>query len=422
MSELESIDGPPRRAVLVIFLIVMIDLMGFGIIIPLLPFYVHAPQDRPFQVTMLFSVYSIFQFIGAPILGLLSDRFGRKPILVLSQLGSAIGYVLLGLATQVHWHSETTLLTLVYLSRIIDGFTGGNISTAQAYISDVTTHENRAGGMAALGAAFGIGFSIGPFIGGVLGAIHVSIPAYVAAGFSATAAVLTILWLTESRRHKPAELEVWLHPRQFAPILRRPVLVQLLMISFFLMAAFVMMESTIGLYLNKLFSWEARGVGWYFAFNGVIIVIVQGGLVRRLVKKMGDWPLAYGGQLLVAVGMALYTGTAWIPALTLLLIAGAVNAAGRSFQQPTISSLISKFSDPREQGVTFGVYQGLGSLARVAGPIVAGAVYPLLRNTGAFAVSAIIAALVGLWTLALRRPAPHAAAPEAMAEAAIEHG
>ena len=144
---------------------------------------------------------------------------------------------------------------------IVVGFTGGNISTAQAYISDVTTHENRARGMGALGAAFGIGFSIGPFLGGVLGAIHVSIPAYVAAGFSALAAIFTMLWLTESRRHKPADLEVWLHPKQFAQIFRRRVLVQLLLISFFVMAAFVMMESTIGLYLNKLFGWQARGVG-----------------------------------------------------------------------------------------------------------------------------------------------------------------
>lgn len=396
----------PRGALGIIFLIVFVDLMGFGIIIPLLPFYVHMPQNRPFQVTLLFSVYSICQFIGAPVLGVMSDRWGRKPVLAFSQFGSAVGYVLLGLATQFPWHHESTLLTLVYISRIIDGFTGGNISTAQAYVSDVTTHENRAKGMGLLGAAFGIGFSAGPFLGGVLGSIHVSIPAYVAGGFSLAAAILTLMRLPESRKHKPADVEVWLHPSRFKPIFSRPILTQLLLISFCLMAAFVMMESTIGLYLNKLFGWNERGVGWYFAFIGVIIAIVQGGLIGRLVKAAGDWPWAILGPVLVCIGMLGYLSTAWLALLSVLMLAGAINAIGRSFQQPTVSSLISKFSDPRDQGVVFGLYQGLGSLARVIGPVIAGAVYrPMLRYTGPFLVSAFIALLMGVWMIVLRRQA-----------------
>ncbi|HWE95035.1 MAG TPA: MFS transporter [Tepidisphaeraceae bacterium] len=419
--------GPPKGALGTIFLIVFMDLLGFGIIIPLLPFYVKTPQDHPFKVTLLFSLYSICQFIGAPILGALSDRIGRRPVLAFSQLGSVIGYLLLGVATQFHWRHPGTMIALVYVSRIIDGFSGGNISTAQAYISDVTTRENRAKGMGLIGAAFGIGFSVGPFLGGVLGSVHVSIPAYFAAAFSAVAAILTLIKLKESRVHKPTEAEAWLHPSRFLPVLRRPVLVQLLAISFFLMAAFVMMESTVGLFLNgnRFFHWGAREVGWYFAFIGVIIAIVQGGLIGKLTKRFGDWPLSITGPLLVATGMIGYFGVehwpaAFAPALGLLMLTGALNAIGRSIQGPTSSSLISKFSDPRDQGVVFGLYHGLSSLARVIGPIVAGATYPLMRHTGQFITAGVIAAAMGLWTLALRQPAPHEPEPSAARESAIE--
>ncbi|HZL35568.1 MAG TPA: MFS transporter [Tepidisphaeraceae bacterium] len=410
----------PKGALAIIFFIVFIDLMGFGIIIPLLPFYVNVPQDNPFKVTLLFSIYSVCQFIGAPILGALSDRIGRRPVLAFSQVGSAVGYILLGLATQFHWSHAWMLISMVYLSRVIDGFTGGNISTAQAYISDVTTAKNRAKGMGLLGAAFGIGFAAGPFLGGVLGSIHVSIPAYVAAGFSAAAAVLTLAKLPESRTHKPTEAENWLHPRRFAPLMRNRPLVQLLMISFCLMAAFVMMESTVGLYLNGLLGWEARKVGWYFAYCGLIIVIVQGGLIGRLTKRLGDWPLAIAGPLLVAVGMAGYVWTGhWRGASAIfgiLMVAGAINAAGRSFQMPTISSLISKFTSRGDQGAVFGLYSGISSLARVAGPIIAGALYPFLRHTAQYLAAAIIAFLMGLWLMTLRQRAPHEVAGDGASE------
>src|SRR5688500_11573141 len=157
-------DAAPKGALGIIFLIVLIDLMGFGIIIPLLPFYVPGYAEHPLKVTLLFSVFSACQFIGAPILGMLSDRYGRRPVLVLSQIGSTFGSVLLGVATLWKESNPGLMLGLVYASRVIDGFTGGNISTAQAYISDVTTRENRAKGMGVLGAAFGIGFCLGPFL------------------------------------------------------------------------------------------------------------------------------------------------------------------------------------------------------------------------------------------------------------------
>jgi MFS transporter, DHA1 family, tetracycline resistance protein len=419
---------PPKGSLAIIFLIVLMDLLGFGIIIPLLAFYVPDFQHNPLKVTALFSVYSICQFIGSPVLGLMSDRFGRRPVLALSQAGSAIGYVLLAVAA-FDWHNPSTRLVLVYVSRIIDGFTGGNISTAQAYVSDVTTPQNRAKGMGMLGAAFGIGFSIGPALGGITGHWSLSLPGWIAAGFSALAAVLTWARLPESRTHKPTEAENWLHPSRFAPIFRKPVLVQLLVVGFFLMAAFVMMESTLTLFLNRIFGWGELGVGLYFLFVGFIIVCVQGGMIGRLTKKHGDWPLCIAGPFLVALGMIGLIVVAYIDAraafdlaMTVLLVTGAINAAGRSFQQPTMSSLLSKFSDRNEQGVVFGLYHGLSSLARVVGPIVAGFAYPFLRNSGQFVVAAVIAVGMGVWTYSLRRPPPDQAAPDAAAEAALERG
>ncbi|HSU67723.1 MAG TPA: MFS transporter [Tepidisphaeraceae bacterium] len=419
---------PPRGALGIIFLIVLIDLLGFGIIIPLLAFYVPDFRNHPLKVTALFSVYSICQFIGAPILGSISDRIGRRPVLAISQAGSAIGYLLLGFAA-FDWHNPATRLWLLYASRIIDGFTGGNISTAQAYISDVTTPQNRAKGMGLLGAAFGIGFSIGPAIGGLCGAVNLSLPGWVAAGLSAVAAVLTFARLPESRRHVTTEVEHWLHPSRFKPVLRKPVLVQLLAISFCLMAAFVMMESTISLFLNQTFGWKERGVGAYFLFSGIVIVIVQGGLIGRLTKKLGDWPLSITGPFLVALGMVGLIGVGFIVphvafglALTVLLVGGAANATGRSFQQPTTSSLMSKFSERNEQGIVFGLYHGLSSLARVAGPIVAGFAYPFLRNTGQFLLAAAIAVCMGVWLFVLRQPAPHEAVPQAAIDGSLEQG
>jgi len=420
---------PPKGALRIIFFIVLMDLLGFGIIIPLLAFYVPDFKDHPGQVTLLFSIYSICQFIGAPILGLMSDRFGRRPVLALSQAGSACGYLLLAIAA-FDWHSPTTRLILVYASRIIDGFTGGNISTAQAYVSDVTTRANRAKGMGMLGAAFGIGFSIGPAVGGLMGHyMGLSSPGYFAAVLAAIAAVLSWTRLPESRKHDHTDIENWLHPSRFAPVLRKPVLVQLLAIGFCVMAAFVMMESTIALFLNKTFGWNEKGVGFYFLFAGFVIIVIQGGLIGRLTKKLGDWPLCIAGPFGVTLGMTGLVAVAYLAPhvgfpllMVILLISGAANATGRSLQQPTLSSLLSKFSDSNEQGLVFGLYHGLSSLARVIGPLIAGFAYLTLRNAGQFALAGVITAAIGVWTFVLRQPPPHEPIPEATAEAATERG
>lgn len=420
-STLPAQEPPPKGALAAIFLIILVDFLGFGLIIPNLPFYVPDYENRPMEVTLIFSIFSICQFIGAPILGALSDKYGRRPILIFSQLGSAAGYVLLGIASLPNW-SPGTRLVLVYLSRVIDGFSGGNVSTAQAYISDVTPPKDRAKGMGLIGAAFGIGFCVGPFLGGILGQWDRSWPAYAAAILAAAAAVQTYFKLPESRTHHPTESEMWLHPSVFKPVLKNSVVVQFLMISFLSMAAFVMMEATIGIYLAKTYNWPdektaARNTGLFFGYVGIIIALVQGGLIRRLMKRGSEWPWAILGPVMVAIGLFMFSWTAWLPTIWLLAVAGLVNATGRSLQQPTVSSLMSKHSDPREQGVVFGLYWGLSSLARVFGPILAGLTYPLWKNTGPFWTSGVIVLIAAAWTVALKMQATNGKTGVAVEEA-----
>jgi hypothetical protein len=205
------------------------------------------------------------------------------------------------------------------------------------------------------------------------------------------------------------------------------VLVQLLAVSFFTMAAFVMMESTMALYLDSKFFWNKLQIGLFFCYAGVIIVLVQGGVLGRMKGRLPEWPLAIAGPLMVAVGMFCYTGTGYatasLPAvaMVLLFIGGAVNAAGRSLLQPTLSSLISKFSDPDEQGTVFGLYHGLGSLARVAGPLIAAPAYILLRHTGQFLTAAVITLAMSAWLAVIKgragTPTPGLGVPPTAGEA-----
>ncbi|MGB7160257.1 MAG: MFS transporter [Tepidisphaeraceae bacterium] len=392
----------PKGAMLIIFMIVFADLMGFGVIIPLLPFYARQYAASDFQVGLLFSVYSFCQLVASPVLGLMSDRFGRRPVLILSQIGSVIGFLLLAFATHATWVGPALGLVLVYVSRVIDGISGGNISTAQAYVSDVTTKENRAKGMGLLGAAFGLGFSLGPAIGGLLGHYDPSWPALAAALFCSIAALLTYLKLPESRNHKPSEAEVWLHPSKFLPILRNGPLVQMLLIFFISMMAFVMMETVFAIFLNDTFGYEVRQVGLFFALAGVVIIVVQGGLIGRLTKRFGEWPLVITGPLLVTAAMLTLAQAGWRPAVALLVFGVIMNATGRSLQTPALSSLISRHSDPNQQGAVFGLFHMLGSLARVIGPIIAAGVYTG-HHVAPFLVAGAVTLAAAGWTILLRR-------------------
>jgi DHA1 family tetracycline resistance protein-like MFS transporter len=409
MSEPAEVDDapiepvkPPKGALGAIFLIILADLLGFSVIIPLLPFWARKYHASDFQVGLIFAIYSVCQLIASPILGLISDRFGRRPVLIASQIGSVIGFLLLGYATLGDWSQAPALgLTLIYLSRVIDGLSGGNISTAQAYISDVTSAENRAKGMGMIGAAFGIGFTIGPALGGILGHINMSLPAFAAATFSGIAAIQTYLRLPESREHKHSEAEDWLHPSRFLPILRNGPLVQMLLIFFISMMAFVMMESTFAIYLNDLMGFTELHVGLLFALAGITIAVVQGGMVGRLTKRFGEWPLVILGPVLVTIAMLLLAEQSWHAMMWLLIPTILINAGGRSLQTPTLSALISHHSDPRQQGTVFGLFHMLGSLSRVIGPLWATAFYTRHHAAPYFLAGAITFA-AAIWTVMLR--------------------
>ena len=422
-SHFEKSKTTPK-AFWLLFLIVLVDMMGFGLIIPLLPFYALKFQASELQVTLMLSVYSLCQFVATPILGSLSDRIGRRPVLVFSQLGTTSASIILGVATAMHFENLTLGLGVVYFSRVIDGISGGNISAAQAYVSDIVPREQRAKYMGLLGAAFGIGFALGPGIGGLLGHFNEALPPFFAAAFSLTAATLAYFKLPESlkkplvpqpdsylvksvRVMRPVQLlrqaygALRSHLMTSARLMKQPILAQISMVWFLSMFAFVTMESVFALFLKQTFGFEELGVGMTFMLAGVMIIIVQGGLIGRLKDRVGEWSLAIAGPLLFAVAMLLYAQSSFTPVLFLLVLAVIFNALGRSLQTPAMSSLVAHSAPAAQQGAAFGLFHGMGSLARVFGPAVAGSIYLSNRAWPPFVMAAGLTLIAGIWTIGI---------------------
>lgn len=394
-------DSQRPRAFGLLFVIVLIDMLGFGLIIPLLPFYAMKFQASAFEVTMLLAIYSACQFVATPVLGSLSDRVGRRPVLVFSQLGTTTASILLGVATAIHFDNPFWGLGLVYLTRVIDGISGGNISVAQAYISDTTPPSQKAKYMGLLGAAFGIAFSIGPGLGGVLGHLNEALPPFVAAGMSLTAAVLAYLKLPESLQFPINHTPGW-HFMRSARLMKQPILGQLVGVWFLSMFAFVMTEAVLALYLKDVFGFQELGVGLTFMVAGLIIIIVQGGLIGRLRDWTGEWTIGIAGPLIFAVAMLMYVEISLAPVIGLLLLAIVLQAVGRSLQTPAISSLVAHHAPVAQQGAGFGLFHGMGALARVFGPIVAGMVYLADRPWPPFVVACGCTILGGIWMIVIR--------------------
>ena len=358
---------------LLIFLIVFIDLVGFGMVIPVLPIYAQVAPffASPFEIGLVVSIYSWMQFVFSPILGRLSDKYGRRPVLFISMLGSAVGYVVLGLAN--------TLL-LVFIGRIISGITGGNISAAQAYIADVTTRENRAKGMALFGAAFGLGFVLGPAIGGITSKYGVHVPFFIAAALSLIAALAVYFVLPESRR-----FDATLHPvepggriAQLLGSLKERQFGTVNLIYFLLVTAFSIMTTAFVLYTAFIFGYNAEQNGYMFALVGITAVIGQGVLFHKMVGKFGETRLTAFGCLLMAASFfcipfvsPAFAGLAGLIGVCIAL------AFANSLASPSLTSLASKITHEHKQGSALGIMQSGGSLARAIGPTLAG---PLLNN------------------------------------------
>jgi MFS family permease len=350
-----------RSPLFVLFLTVFIDLIGFGIVIPILPLYAEHFHASPVAIGWLTGIYSGMQIIFTPILGKLSDRFGRRPVLMVSIAGTAIGFALMGMATA---------LPLLFVARILAGITGGNISIPQAYIADVTAPENRSKAMGLIGAAFGLGFTFGPLIGGVMSRISYSAPFFFAAGLAVINAVLVYLILPESlsreHRAKPHEdariTEVFQHGHgaMFGIVVGT---------YFFLIVGFSIMTTLFALFTEKRFGYDAQANGYLFGFIGIVFVIVQGGLIGRLIKIFGEVVLTRTGLVLTTLSLAL------LPLsnnLTVLLLVCAGLAAGSGFASPPLSGLASQMIERSWQGRALGVMQSAGSTARLLGPLLGG--------------------------------------------------
>lgn len=357
-----------------IFLIVFIDLLGFGIILPLLPYIAEKYQAGPLQIGILSASYSFFQLIASPILGRLSDRYGRKKMLIISQIGSAIGYLILALA-----HS----LPLLFLSRIIDGITGGNISIAQAYIADVTTKENRARGMGLIGAAFGLGFIFGPAIGGALSKISYSAPAYFAFAVSLITVLATAFFLKESVNENKAAIS----PRtKFSLQEFRRVLglypIGILMIVFLMLnTAFSIMQGNFALWTQKTFNFEPSQNGWLFAYIGVLAVIIQMKVLPYAVKRFHEKNILLASVVFMFIGLTLIP-LSFHP--NFLFVALFFLPLGNGLSNPTIQALASENVPKEEYGETLGILQSSGSLGRIIGPILGGEIFQSFGKDTAF--------------------------------------
>jgi DHA1 family tetracycline resistance protein-like MFS transporter len=362
---------------IIIFVTIFIDLIGFGMVIPILPFYANTEpfNASPYEIGFLVSIYSWMQFFFSPVLGKLSDKYGRRPILFVSLLGSAVGYFIIGLA-------DTILL--VFIGRIIGGITGGNISTAQAYIADVTTRENRAKGMGLFGAAFGLGFIFGPALAGILSKYGIHVPFYFAAFLSLVNAIALYFILPESlklngentlkrRKGRFTELFDSLQDKQFGLIT---------LIYFLLVMAFSIMTYAFVLYTVFRFGYSAEQNGYLFAYVGLLAIVMQGALFERLAKRFGEARLAvFGCLLLVGSLFAVPFVGPNSGGLTGLLIGIAFFSLGNSLASPALTSLASKNASESEQGKTLGFLQSAASLARAVGPTIGGVLLNNAFNT-----------------------------------------
>lgn len=381
-----------KMALLLIFLTVFIDLIGFGIIIPLLPRFAVTFGADAVSVGLLVMSYSLMQFVMTPFWGRLSDRVGRRPVLLISMAASTIGYLLWGFAGS---------LTMLFASRIIAGIGNANIAVAQAYISDVTTAENRAKGMGMIGAAFGLGFTLGPAIGGALSPLGIHAVGFAAAGFSLLSLLFAAFALPEPESRSQAGHDRFRTESGFiGRVLANKSLRVPLAIFFLSTFAFANMETTLVLLASSWYDFKEADISWLFTFIGFVMVMVQGGYVGRAAKKVGEKKLILRGSLLVALGLFL---TVALHQVWGLYVAMAIVAIGISINNPSNQSMLSKLADPAETGGVLGVGQSLSTLGRILGPIVGGLAYKYLGQESPYYLGAAV--MVGVFALALSLPA-----------------
>ena len=343
------------RPLFIIFLTIFVNLVGFGIIIPLLPFYAETFGASPFDIGLLFAVFSLCQLFAAPVLGDWSDKYGRRPILVLSLAGTVVSFVMLALAQNV---------AMLFLARAVDGLSGGNISTARAYVADVTEPSDRARAYGLIGAAFGLGFILGPALSAVLATISITTPIWAAAGLTLAATVMAWLWLPETVHR--ANAATGLPFRHLAAMLKRPGLRRVLAIDFSYWFAFAVFQTTFALFASRRFNFDASQTGYFFAGFGVLGAVVQGVLIRPIVSRFGDKRTFMVGLVCGAVGLV---ATTLAHSVTLFALSLVPLALGIGFGHPTMTSLVSRAARGDEQGRVQGAASAVESLGRTIGPV-----------------------------------------------------
>jgi MFS family permease len=377
-------DHADRRALVVLFAIVFINLVGFGLVVPLLPFFGDSLNAEPWQVALMFSAYSIGQFFAEPFWGRLSDRIGRKPVLLITVAANAVGYLMLAFVPNI-W--------LAIAVRLFTGLGAGNVSTVQGYVADVTPPEKRAGRMGLIGAAFGAGFIAGPGLSGILvqedmGRLGYQLPIFAACGLATLAALGALFVLKESlvRRDGPAPArEPFLSGVSHAAA--NPVISRVVVVTLIYMAGFSGMESTFGLWTGARFDWGAREVAFAFMTVGLVSMLCQVLLVGRLSRRFGESRVLASGCLMFGIGLM---GQLLSPAPWVVVAAMAFGAVGMAMTMPNISAMISRASPPDRQGAMLGLNMAASSSGRILGPIAAGAMFSGLGHDWPLAVGAAL--------------------------------
>ena len=383
-----------RSPMLIIFLTVFLDLVGFGMIIPLNPYLARRFGADPFLVGCLMTIYSLMQFVASPFWGKLSDRVGRRPIILVSLLGvglSHIGFAFAG-----------SYLTL-FIARLLAGVFGANISTAMAYIADVTEAKDRSKGMGLIGAAFGLGFMVGPFLGGVfaLWGKHLGDEPPFGPSFSAVVAGALCLanvafawrFLKESLPSLPDGTQRPIREGRFrflSKYLRKPVLGPLMAVYFLSSLAMAHMEASLFLIVEDRFQWDHMKASFGFGYVGIIMVLTQGFLIRRLLPRWGEARVLVVGLMFSTLG---FVGIALAPSVAWMALAVTLLGLGTGFANPALTGSMSLLADSEEQGQVLGVNQGLSALGRVIGPVTGGLLY---RDVGGFVPFLVAAGLMAL--------------------------
>jgi multidrug resistance protein len=384
-------DAMARSPLTAVFLTVVVDLIGFGIVIPLLPLYAEQYGASGLAVGLLMAIYSAAQLLAAPVWGRLSDRVGRRPVLLVSLVGSTLSYALAAAAPS---------LAVLFIARLVGGLAGGNISAAQAYVADVTKPEERARGMGMIGAAFGIGFVLGPAIGGGLVGFGPKVPFLAAALLCGGNLVLTWFRLPEPARHDGGGARR-LDLGALGRALRDPRLLPLLLLSFFATFALANLESTFALMTSRIFRYGNRENAFLFTFIGVTLAVTQGALVGRLARRLGEPALIVLGLAMTAVGLFCvpYAQHLW----HLLAILG-VFSFGSGIATPSITSQISRTAGADVQGGVLGAGQSMSAFARVVGPAFGGLAFDRLGVPAPYLIGATLMALAWTISLTLLRP------------------